>query len=261
MEWHTDIPSNCRDNIVVGDATQLIKTLPDDSIDLVVTSPPYNLGSRYANVSGRAIQGKWSRVIQYGTYTDDMEEDDYVAWQRGIIRELWRVIKPTGAIYYNHRPRIQQGRVLHRIDLIPDDVTLRQIIVWVRPKGHNFNIQYHVPSYEWIFLISKEAFALSDSGLGDVWEMNPTTSAKSDGHVAPFPIDIPMRAINTACNVEVVLDPFIGSGTTAVAAKQLGKHWVGFELDEAVASKARARINQASVMMLLPDAEQTEMFK
>lgn len=230
--------------VVVGDSRELLKRLPDESVDIVVTSPPYNLGSRYANQSGGAIQGKWSRVIQYDDYQDNMVEEDYRRWQRETILELWRVIKSDGAIYYNHRPRIQKGEVWHRFDLIPDDVVLRQVIVWKRPKGHNFNRGYYVPSYEWIFLIAKPGYKLAKgcSGYGDVWEMNP---ARND-HPAPYPLELPMRAIGSSNQkAGIVLDPFAGSGTTLEAARIQGFDYLGFELTERWATYAQERAQNA----------------
>lgn len=218
------------DKIHVGDCLSYIKSLPDECVDLTVTSPPYNLGSRYANQSDKAIQGKWSRVIQYDDYQDNMPENDYVDWQREVIQELWRITKETGAIYYNHKPRIQRGEVWDRFNLIPKNVKKRQVIIWRRPKGHNFNRGYFVPSYEWIFLLAKDGYKLKkgQSGYGDVWELNP---ARND-HDAPFPIDIPLRAISASENCDIVFDPFMGSGTTALAAKALGKSFLGAELTE-----------------------------
>lgn len=248
--------------IYAGDSRNLLPAVPDESVDLVVTSPPYNLGSRYANQSEGAIQGKWSKVIQYDDYQDNMPEDEYREWQRWTILQLWRIIKPTGAIYYNHRPRIQNGESWHRFDLIPEGVTLRQVIIWKRPKGHNFNEGYFVPSYEWIFLLAKPGYRLNKgwSGQGDVWEFSPQNGSE---HPAPFPLDLPLRAIQASYGCEVVLDPFMGEGTTAKAAKQLGKKWIGFDLIDRWAARSRREIRKV-VPLFVPDseprAEQMTMF-
>ena len=244
-------PNNENQGIYDGDVRDLLPLVPSESIDVVVTSPPYNLGSRYANQGGGAIQGKWSKVIQYDDYQDNLPEDEYRDWQQDVISELWRVIKPTGAIFYNHRPRIQKGSVWHRLDLLPGNVTLRQIIVWKRPKGHNFNRGYFVPSYEWIFLSAKEHFELGpgQSGISDVWEFSPK---RGSDHPAPFPIDLPLRAIQASGHCEIVLDPFIGEGTTAEAAIMLGKQILGFELIPRWAEKARTQIHSAGRSLLAP---------
>jgi len=210
--------------IHTGDCLQSLSVIPSNSIDLTVTSPPYNLGGKTGNM------GKWSRDIVYDDYQDNRPVDEYISWQREILSELWRVTKETGAIYYNHKPRIQNGIVDTRLNLIPPHIPIRQIIIWNRPKGHNFNRGYFVPSYEFIFVLAKRKYQLGkgQSGYGDVWTLNP---ARNDHH-APFPIDIPLRAISASDNCEIVLDPFMGSGTTALAANALGKKWIGMELTQ-----------------------------
>jgi modification methylase len=253
-------PDGFLDSIQVGDSRKLLTQMPSESVNIVITSPPYNLGSRYANTTPDSIQGKWSRVIQYSNYQDDMPDNEYMAWQHETLRECWRIIRPDGAIFYNHRPRIQDGQVWTRFDLIPDGLKLRQLIVWKRPKGHNFNKGYYVPSFEWIFLLAKDGFELADSGPGDVWEFQPATSKESNGHPAPFPVDLPLLAIRSAAKADVVLDPFMGSGTTAVAAKTMGKHFIGFEIDPKSAELARVRINNVVPLLIEPAAEQIGLF-
>jgi modification methylase len=236
--------------VIVNDVMKALAALESESIDVVVTSPPYNLGNVYAkNKTGR-MGGKWNRVIQYTNYDDHMPEKDYVKWQQDVVSELWRVIKPTGAIFYNHKPRIQKGVLWDRLNLIPEEATLRQIIVWRRPKGHNFTRTFFVPSYEWIFMLAKPAYKINKgmSGYGDVWELSP---AKKNDHPAPFPVDIPLRAISSSQGCKVVLDPFLGSGTTAVAAHALGMEWIGIDIDPNTPKMTDKRIAECDCKGLL----------
>lgn len=238
--------------IVTGDATKLIQAVPDESVDVIITSPPYNLGSRYAGASDKAIQGKWGRVIQYDDYQDNMPEAEYRDWQRFMLCQFWRVIKPTGAIFYNHRPRIQDGQVWDRFDLIPAGINKRQVIIWKRPKGHNFNEGYFVPSYEWLFLLAKPGYKLNPgcSGFGDVWEFPPAQNE----HPAPFPLALPLRAIASSANCRVVLDPFMGSGTTAEAAITEGCNFIGFELTEKWVKYANERLGNLRPLIITAPA-------
>lgn len=130
------------------------------------------------------------------------------------------------------------------MNLIPSEVTLRQIIIWSRPKGHNFNDGYFVPSFEWIFLLAKDDFKLEKQacGFGDVWKMNPSDDRDGD-HPAPFPEALPSRAIQ-ATTAELVCDPFSGSGTTLVAAKNLGRKAIGIEIEERYCEIAANRLSQ-----------------
>ena len=225
-----------------GDCREILPTLP--KFDLFVTSPPYNLGSRYASMTAGSLQGKWNRRVTYKSWTDNMPENEYVEWQREVVGLMWSQITVDGAIFYNHRPRIQGGECWSHMNLIPDSVMLRQIIIWARPKGHNFNDGYFVPSFEWIFLLAKKDFLLAKQacGLGDVWYMNPSGDEDGD-HPAPFPESLPTRAIG-ATIAQTVCDPFMGSGTTLVAAKNLGRKAIGIEIEESYCEIAAKRLSQ-----------------
>ena len=222
-----------------------LEVLPEiQGIDGFITSPPYNLGSRYADITPAALQGKWNRQVTYESWNDNLPEDEYVKWQQDVIAMMWNKLPDNGSIFYNHRPRIQNGECWHRLNLIPENVTLRQIIIWARPKGHNFNDGYFVPSFEWIFMLAKKDFKLAKQacGLGDVWYMKPAGDEDGD-HPAPFPESLPNYVIG-ATNLEMFCDPFSGSGTTLVAAKNLGRKAVGIEIEEKYCEIAAKRLSQ-----------------
>ena len=219
-----------------GDSRDILRDLEDESVALVVTSPPYNLGDMsggLANLAGG-----------YGSYADQMPHEEYVAWQRSILQELWRVIAYEGAIYYNHKPRIQNGVLWTPLDLNPG-LPLRQIIVWHRTIGVNWSETFFMPMHEWIMLLAKPGFRFSKSisHFGDVWRMPPELDRS---HPAPFPIGLPARAIQTAPD-GVILDPFMGSGTTLRAAKDQGRKSIGIEIDERYCELAAKRLAQESL--------------
>jgi len=228
--------------IVVGDCLDIMAQMPDGCVGLVVTSPPFNLGNRYARESPRGPGGKWSRVIQYGDYQDNLPPDEYIAWQHNALLEMWRLLSADGAIFYNHKPRIQRGTLITRLELMPTQINLRQIIIWARPKGHNFNPGYFVPSYEWIFLLAKPDFKLVDDapGLGDVWRMNPAPSGIAE---ATFPEELVRRAIEST-EAKIVADFFMGSGTTAVVADRLGRKFFGCDINPDYVEMALERLKK-----------------
>src|SRR5688572_1525121 len=91
-----------------GDCLSVMRSLPDASFDLVITSPPYNLGTTagggFADVRKYAgmKMGKWgggSLAYGYGTHDDAMPHEDYVAWQKECLTEMWRLLTPTGAVF------------------------------------------------------------------------------------------------------------------------------------------------------------------
>ena len=229
------LPGDWLNSIHQGDCLQVLAQLPDESIDLVVTSPPYNLRNSTGNGS-RAWPG-------YDGYTDDLPHEEYVAWQRQCIDEMLRVLKPTGAIFYNHTWRVQDGRFQGRADIL-DGFPLRQVIIWHQAGSVNRNPGYFVPDYEVIYLITKPKFRLVNSCTdGAVWRINQEQSGDFPD-LPVWPVELPRRAI-AATNAQIVLDPFIGSGTTAVAAVLEGRDFIGIEQSARHVEIARQRVAEA----------------
>lgn len=230
------------DRIICGDCLDVMKKLPSESIDLVITSPPYNLKNSTGNGMKNGRGGKWANaalINGYVTYDDNMPYEEYVAWQRKCLAEMMRLIKPNGAIFYNHKWRVQGGLIQDRREII-SDFPVRQIIIWKRKGGINFNAGYFLPTYEVIYMICKPEFKLSKgaNSYGDIWEF---MQEQKNGHPAPFPVALINRIISST-NAQIILDPFMGSGTTAVAAKQLGRHYIGIEIASEYCRMAEDRI-------------------
>ena len=152
--------------ILQGDALTRLKDLPDESVDLVVTSPPYNIRNSVWNGFTGTNSRKWknSQLSQgYGPYDDCLPHEEYVAWQRTCLTAMCRVLKETGAIFYNHKWRVQNGLLQNRQDIV-EGFPVRQIIIWQRSGGFNFNPGYFVPTYEVLYLIAKAPLYLSPTG-------------------------------------------------------------------------------------------------
>lgn len=234
------------DQIICGDVLETMRTFPDKSIDLVVTSPPYNLKNSTGNGMKCGSHGKWANAALlngYATYSDNMPHEEYVAWQRNCLTEMMRVLKDDGAIFYNHKWRVQGGLLQDRADIV-SGFPVRQIIIWRRKGGINFNPGYFLPTYEVIYLIAKKDFKLAPkaNSYGDVWEFGQELK---NTHPAPFPVALIERIISST-TAQVILDPFMGSGTTAVAAKKLGRHYVGIEISPEYCIMARERVSKFS---------------
>lgn len=236
--------------IVCGDCLEVMRELPSNSIDLVVTSPPYNLKNSTGNgMKAGTKSGRWANnPLQngYAHHDDEMPHDKYVAWQRDCLTEAMRLLKDDGAIFYNHKRRVQGGIMQDRDDIV-NGFPVRQIIIWKRAGGFNFNPGYFVPSYEVIYLIVKPKFKLAPkkNGYTDVWEFPQEMKNK---HPAPFPLALPFRCIEST-TAQVILDPFSGSGTTAVAAKQLERKFIGIDISPEYCQAARERIKGESVFI------------
>jgi modification methylase len=216
-----------------GDCLEVLPAIT--GVDLVFTSPPYNLGDMsggLANLTGG-----------YRTYKDTQSDEDYIRWQQRVLLGCWETLTDTGAIFYNHKPIVRDGIASLPIRLNPD-LPLRQIVIWYRQMGVNWAPTHFLPVHEWVMIFAKPAWKLRDksaSHASDVWPIRPDMSANE--HPAPFPIALPAKAIN-ATTAAVVLDPYAGSGTTLVAAKQAGRQAIGIELDERYCELAARRLSQ-----------------
>lgn len=249
-----------------GDCAEVLPSV--GMIDLFFTSPPYNLGvttgggfankfvrnhghySPNAGLGKRGGGGKWSGgalADGYGVHNDKMPWPEYEAWQRSILTLCWAQLSETGAIFYNHKPRVQSCETWLPLSLNPG-LPLRQIITWARAGGINFAPTHYVPTCEWIMVFAKPAFRLRDkaaSGIGDVWYV---AQEPDPSHPAPFPEALPSRAISTTAG-GVVCDPFSGQGSTLRAAKRLGRQAIGIEIEERYCEIAAKRLAQEVLPM------------
>lgn len=167
---------DCLDKIIFGDCLEVMKNFPDKSIDVVITSPPYNL----LNSTGNGLKkntncGKWKNAAiknGYANYDDNMPYDKYISWQKKCVAEMFRIIKDDGAIFYNNKNRVQNGLLEDRGEIVRN-FPLRQIIIWKRSGAINFNSGYFLPTTEQIYLICKKNFKLAKGANKntDVWEV------------------------------------------------------------------------------------------
>ena len=233
---------NMLDKVINGDCLEVMKQMPSESVDLVITSPPYNLRN---NIGGgfKNPDVHWRNPglkNGYDGYTDDMPYKDYILWQTKCVAEMFRLLKPNGAIFYNNKNRIQGGELEDR-SIIVKDFPLRQVIIWKRAGGMNFNDTYFVPTTEQIYMICKKGFKLKPkmNKYGDVWEI---TQEMNNPHPAPFPAELTDRIIQST-TAQIILDPFGGSGTTAVSALKYNRNFILIEQSEKYCEMAKQRIN------------------
>jgi site-specific DNA-methyltransferase (adenine-specific) len=236
-----------------ADNRDVLPTL--SGVGMVFTSPPYNLGGQPWPHLGNWKQGdsadgksKWrngsdgAAGVSYSGHKDNLPHAEYVAWQRETLTLCWKSLADDGAIFYNHKPRVIGARAWLPLELNPD-LPLRQIVIWARSGGMNFNPTAYVPTHEWLMIFAKSAWRLNDraaSGAGDVWKIPQESNPL---HPAPFPVALPTRAIESA-SPALVLDPFAGIGSTLRAAKNLSTHAIGIEIDERYCETAAKLLSQ-----------------
>ena len=215
--------------------------LPDNSVHLMVTSPPYAVGK---------------------DYDDDLSLDEYFALLYSAWKETKRVLVPGGRVCINianigRKPYIPlHAYIIHQmLDL---DFLMRGTIIWNKGSSAGNSTAWGSwrsasnpclrDEHEYILVFSK---GVRDSTIKDtdfmsntrsVWNIN-TESAKRIGHPAPFPVELPKRCIELCTNAnDVIYDPFMGSGTTGVAAVNTGRRFVGYEINADYANLAMRRI-------------------
>jgi modification methylase len=232
-----------------GDCEKIMAKMPAASVGVIVTSPPYNLRNSTGGGLRNGSGGKWESAALLNGYAesdDAMPYEEYVAWQRRCLTAMMRVLRQDGAIFYNHKWRVQAGLLQDRSDIVKD-FPVRQIIIWKREGGINFNPGYFLPTYEVIYLICKPDFKLAPKANArtDVWEI-PQES--NNPHPAPFPVELAQRCIEST-TARVVCDPFIGSGSTAIAAEALHRDWIGIEISKDYCKLANERIEAARKLL------------
>ena len=232
-----------------GDCIELMDKMPEESVGLIVTSPPYNIKNSTGNGLKNGSGGKWPQaelIKGYASHDDAMPHEKYVNWQRDCLQAMMRVLREDGAIFYNHKWRVQRGLLQDRADIV-DGFPVRQIIIWQRNGGINFNPGYFLPTYEVIYLIAKPKFELAKkaNAQGDVWRIPQETK---NPHPAPFPVELAQRCIDST-TAEIVLDPFVGSGTTAIAAQIARRSWIGIDISKEYCEFARTRIQDVARMV------------
>ena len=232
-------------NIIYNeDCLGTMARIPDNSIDLIVTSPPYNKGF-YANKNAK--QSKvWNtlngRKIAYDSFSDDMLPEEYEEWQKSVISECIRILKPSGSLFYNHKDIIYKGLIVPPKWVY--NFKVRQQIIWDRQSSCMIDPHYFMPANEWIYWIVKDeknVFFDKEKSVfrTNIWRMN----IDKNPHPAPFPYIMAANIIN-CCSKEgdIVYDPFMGSGTTALASVKLGRRYIGSEISEKYVSMANEMI-------------------
>lgn len=238
------------DVIYCGDARHMDE-VDDASVHLIVTSPPYNVDKDYTH------------------YDDRRSLDEYLEMLEAVWRECYRVLVWGGRIAINvantnRRPYLPLNSFITQ-QILRLGFLMRGEIIW--DKGASVGTSTAWGSFgrasnpvlrdvhEYIMVFCKEQFHLTSTGrysgisnqdfvewTKSIWRF-PTENAARLGHPAPFPEELPRRLILLYTNVEdVVLDPFMGSGTTAVAAKKLRRHYIGYELSPEYCRLAEQRL-------------------
>ncbi|MFA5379405.1 MAG: site-specific DNA-methyltransferase [Dehalococcoidia bacterium] len=233
-----------RNQVICCDAMTLLRSLPSKSVDIVVTSPPYNIVWKTSpnHKSGMFRKDAWFLAFKdgYENHDDHMPEKEYQEWVKAVVGECMRVSK--GLVWVNHKTRYRDGVGIHPLSFMP--FPLWSEIVWNQGSGRGFNSRRFVPSHEYIFAFGRPHYwdRTNDTAFS-VWHLPPQPRKE---HPAPFPHALINPLIIASCPAGgIVLDPFMGSGTTAEVARSLGRDFMGCDNSETYVNLARSRLEHA----------------
>ncbi len=241
-------PAELENTIVLG-SSEAMTEIPDNSVHLMITSPPYNVTKEYDR---------------------DLSLTEYLEMLRRVFSEVYRVLVYGGRACVNvanlgRKPYIPLSDFVSRM-MLDIGFLMRGEIIWDKGAGAGVSMAWGSwksasnpvlrDVHEYILVFSKGSFTRKRvEGKADtitreqfmewtksVWRFNPE-SARKVGHPAPFPVELPYRLIQLfSFTGDIVLDPFMGSGTTAIAALESGRKYVGYEIDEEYVKLAEKRL-------------------
>jgi len=241
---------NYLNKIICGDCISTMDMMQAESVDLIITSPPYNVG------------------IPYDNYNDSRPFDEYHNWCKQWLTSCYRVLKNNRRIAINvllnignnrvgrDSPCIRFGNLLREVGfnlnnvVIWEDRTKNKLSSWGSWKSASS--PYIYCPYEVIIMASKGNWKREDKGVSDItgdeykdwvhgmWKFSPQ---HSKSFPVPFPEELPRRCIKLLSYVnDIVLDPFCGAGTTCLAAKKLNRRYIGIDISSHYCRLARNRL-------------------
>lgn len=217
-----------------GDSMEILPTIERGTVTAVMTDPPYVIGAVSAgNMASKA--GGWTDMMNSAMW--------FTAW----YREVERVLHRRGSFWtfcnWRSLPVVMRAALDAGLPITSMGVWDKE---WIGPGG----VQGLRPSYELVALLAQEDFAVPDRGVADIFR-HKVGSYKEFGHPAEKPPGLVRRLLEVAAvpRGELVLDPFLGSGTTAVAARALGLRCIGIEAEEKWCELAASRLCQSTLDM------------
>ena len=236
-----------KNKLINGEVLEVLGTVPNKIVDLGVTSPPYNKQEKN--------KGWLVKNVVYSEYKDKLPEDKYQENQVKVLNEVYRVTKDGGSFFYNHKIRWEDGEMFHPMDWLRNTQwVIKQEIIWDRVIAGNIRGWRFWQVEERVYWLYKpldgnkkgKELSSKDAKMTSIWRSVPESN---NPHPAPFPLWLPARIIISLMEGKtegLVLDPYVGSGTTAVASKLLGFDYLGIDIGKEYIDYAEKRLQSAN---------------
>ena len=205
------------------DCMEYMRNMPDGSVDLIITSPPYNLGETHHTGN--------NKFKAYSLYSDNLPEEEYQLWQMNLLNECHRILSENGSMFYNHKNRIKDGISITPYQwILKSNFILKQELVWFNGSQNFDKIRFY-PMTERVYWLVKN----KDTKLINVINHHDLFYWKAVGtkeeHKRAFPIKMVSDIIACFPDAKTVFDAFSGSGTTRIVCHDYGKDFIGCEID------------------------------
>lgn len=236
------------------DCNEGMEQIDDETVDLIVTSPPYNLD------------------IKYDTHIDNMPLPEYWKWCERWLTHCFRVLKPDGRLCLNHYLSCgtseQRFAPLMKLNCIAEDIGFKHhgVAIWddrtltkrtAWGSWRSASAPYCNSPFEGILIMFKDHWKKDRQGITNIskkefmeistgiWKIQPCQKYLT---IANFPVELPQKCIRFfSYEEDLVLDPFMGSGRTGVAAKRNNRNYIGFEISPAYCEVARQELSQSTM--------------
>lgn len=220
--------------LILGDCLIELKKIASDSVDIIFTSPPYNLGNKHH-----------TEKKYHQPYEDNLPEDIYQNWQKEILKECFRILKKEGSLIYNHKNRIKKGiQITPYAWLLQTPFLIKQEWIWLNGSPNFDKIRFY-PQTERIYWLVKDEHTQLNNIIShnDLFKWSPEGTLKK--HTRSFPEKMVFDILSCFPDSKIVLDPFMGSGTVGVVCQYMKKDFIGIEIKEEYYNLAQERINNA----------------
>jgi site-specific DNA-methyltransferase (adenine-specific) len=216
------------------DCLEGLKKIEDNFIDLIITSPPFNLGNTHH-----------TGFKKHKSYEDNMPEKDYQNWQIRVLNECFRVLKSEGSLIYQHKNRISKGIQISPYEWIfKTDFIIKQEIIWIN-RSQNFDKIRFYPFTERVYWLAKNSKTKLKNTINkqDVFDWKEWKPVGTKGkHTRAFPEKFVEDILKVFPKSKLILDPFMGSGTVAKVCQDMKRNFIGLEINKKFIKLAEKRL-------------------